>query len=122
MTDSVKPSSFGRVRCERPSERPEWSGTASVNEGKRYTVITAHGQMRKVIAPTPTLAIRLVATLIPGTNFTNCCVTEGKVVKCLGTCNRCNNAIWEGDRHEFKRKPGPKPKTWVHLLFCEDCR
>jgi hypothetical protein len=118
MSDSVKSSTFGRIRGERPSERPEWSGTNSINEPRPFFVITPHGEIRRVVAITPALAINLVS---PG-NFNGCCVTEAPVVKCLGKCNRCSNPIWDGDRHEVKRKPGPKPKTWVHLLICEDCR
>lgn len=70
------------------------------------------------MAITPALAINLVS---PG-NFNGCCVTEGKVAKCLGKCNRCGNPIWDGDRHEVRRKAGAKPKTWTHLRICEDCR
>lgn len=116
MTDSVKPSSIGRVRGASPSERPEWSGTGSVNEGRLYNVITPHGEVRTVEAITPALAIRLVSV-----NPAGYCVTEGKVVKCLGPCNRCGNPIWAGDRHNTIRKAGAIPKTWTHILICEDC-
>lgn len=118
MTDNVKPPTFGRIRGGLASERPEWSGTQSLNEGKAYNVITPHGEVKRVIAPTPALAIRLVTT-----NPRGCCVTEAKVVRCIGPCCRCGNLIWDGDkRYRLERTAGPKPKTWTTRLWCEDCR
>lgn len=120
MTDSVKPSSFGRIRGGLASERPDWSGTVSLVEGRLWNVITPHGEVKQVEAATPAMAIRLVTT-----NPRGCCVIEAKtrVEKCIGPCCRCGNLIWDGDkRHKLERKPGPKPKTWVTKLWCEDCR
>lgn len=117
MSESVKSSSFGRIRGDSPSERPDWSGTVSMNEGRPYTVITPHGEVKTVVAATPALAINLVSAI----HFDGCCVTEGKVVKCLGKCNRCSEPIWQGDLHKKQTKPGKLPKTWTHILLCADC-
>lgn len=117
MSDNnVKTSTFGRIRGDRPCERPDWSGTPSINEGRQYNVITPHGEIKSVVACSPALAIRLVTPKLAGV-----CVTEGPVVKCLGPCNRCGNPIWQGDRHKIDRKRGKIEGTWTRIILCEDC-
>lgn len=118
MTDSVKASSFGRIRGSSPSERHKYSGTTSLNEGKPFTVIEPHGDHHYVTAPTAILAIRTVTS-----NFRGVHVIEGHVrsARALGPCCRCGIVVFDGQRHEVKRTPGKKPKTWTHRIFCEDC-
>lgn len=118
MAETVKASSFGRIKGTRPGERPKYSGTTSLNEGRPYTVIVPHGAVHHVIAITPALAIRMVTPRIHGA-----VVIEGHPtsVQALAPCARCGNPVWQGDKCEVRRQAGAKPKTWITKVFCEDC-